>query len=110
MLHETLRKFARQKCLFRDALGTSRMTHYQSDEPYNQLQHSVCVCACVCAAAAAATGGLVFTPLTSPFLEMVFGAGSKRSRRSDIPVPIMVALNQDKQHAGQQIVILVQVS
>eukprot|EP00386_Alphamonas_edax_P006293 GDKI01020425.1.p1 GENE.GDKI01020425.1~~GDKI01020425.1.p1 ORF type:complete len:548 (+),score=159.47 GDKI01020425.1:159-1802(+) len=54
-----------------------------------------------------AVGGLVFTPLSSPFLEVMFGG--RRSRRADIPVPVMVALNRDKEYRHQQAVILVQV-
>ncbi|GLC34013.1 hypothetical protein PLESTB_000828600 [Pleodorina starrii] len=55
-------------------------------------------------------GGLVFAPLSSPFLEMVFGGGGgRRSRRSDIPVPVLAALNQNKLRKGQQVVLLVQV-
>ncbi len=53
-------------------------------------------------------GGLVFTPLSSPFLEIVFGVG-KRARRADIPVPILQACIADKQQRGQQVVVLVQV-
>ena len=37
-----------------------------------------------------------------PFLEMVFG-GSKRARRSDIPVPVLEALNRDKTSRGEQV-------
>ncbi|KXZ51680.1 hypothetical protein GPECTOR_11g131 [Gonium pectorale] len=55
-------------------------------------------------------GGLVFAPLSSPFLEMVFGGGGgRRSRRADIPVPVLAALNQNKTRKGQQVVLLVQV-
>ncbi|GAX78449.1 hypothetical protein CEUSTIGMA_g5889.t1 [Chlamydomonas eustigma] len=54
------------------------------------------------------SGGLVFMPLTQPFLEMVFGS-SKRSRRSDIPVPVLTALNSDKTSRDDQVVLLVQV-
>ncbi|GIL46280.1 hypothetical protein Vafri_3303, partial [Volvox africanus] len=55
-------------------------------------------------------GGLVFAPLSSPFLEMVFGGGGgRRSRRADIPVPVLAALNQNKVRKGQQVVLLVQV-
>lgn len=53
-------------------------------------------------------GGLVFTPLSNPFLEMVFGGG-RRSRRSEIPVAVMAAVNRDKTRKGQQVVLLVQV-
>ncbi|EFJ52700.1 trypsin family [Volvox carteri f. nagariensis] len=49
-------------------------------------------------------GGLVFAPLSSPFLEMVFGGGGgRRSRRADIPVPVLAALNQNKVLKGQQV-------
>ena len=44
-----------------------------------------------------------------PFLEMVFWGGSKRSRRSEIPVPLLSALSANKTYGGQQVVILVQV-
>eukprot|EP00200_Dunaliella_tertiolecta_P008793 CAMPEP_0202381808 /NCGR_PEP_ID=MMETSP1127-20130417/38897_1 /ASSEMBLY_ACC=CAM_ASM_000462 /TAXON_ID=3047 /ORGANISM="Dunaliella tertiolecta, Strain CCMP1320" /LENGTH=681 /DNA_ID=CAMNT_0048980879 /DNA_START=32 /DNA_END=2077 /DNA_ORIENTATION=+ len=54
-------------------------------------------------------GGLVFCPLSSPFLEMVFGGTSRRLRRSDIPVPVLSALNKDKVRRQQQVVVLVQV-
>mmetsp|Transcript_37567 Transcript_37567/g.83659 ORF Transcript_37567/g.83659 Transcript_37567/m.83659 type:complete len:631 (-) Transcript_37567:577-2469(-) len=54
-------------------------------------------------------GGLVFMPLTQPFLEMVFGGGGKRSRRGDIPVPVLAAFNAFKTKKGQQVVILVQI-
>ncbi|GFR42650.1 hypothetical protein Agub_g3587 [Astrephomene gubernaculifera] len=55
-------------------------------------------------------GGLVFAPLSSPFLEMVFGGGGgRRSRRADVPVPVLAALNQNKIRKGQQVVLLVQV-
>eukprot|EP00798_Chlamydomonas_sp_ICE-L_P024812 gene24812-10459_t len=54
-------------------------------------------------------GGLVFMPLTQPFLEMVFWGSGKRSRRGDIPVALLQALCANKEHPGQQVVILVQV-
>ncbi|KAF5843609.1 trypsin-like cysteine/serine peptidase domain-containing protein [Dunaliella salina] len=54
-------------------------------------------------------GGLVFCPLSSPFLEMVFGGASRRLRRSDIPVPVLSALNKDKVRRQQQVVVLVHV-
>jgi hypothetical protein len=53
-------------------------------------------------------GGLVFVPLSSPFLEMVFGTG-KKTRRADIPIPVLTAINGPKTRQGQQIIILVQV-
>jgi hypothetical protein len=39
------------------------------------------------------------------------GRGSKGRgvRRSEVPVPVLAALNSDKQERGQQVVILVQV-
>ena len=41
--------------------------------------------------------------------QMVFGGGGRRSRRSEIPVPVMAAVNRDKTRKGQQVVLLVQV-
>lgn len=48
------------------------------------------------------------SPDSQPFLEIVFGGG-KRARRSDIPVSVLEALNNDKTKRGQEIVLLVQV-
>ena len=48
-------------------------------------------------------GGLVFSALTAPFLESVFGGTGRRTRRSDIPVPVLAALNSSKTRAGQQV-------
>lgn len=42
-------------------------------------------------------------------LQMVFGGAGRRSRRSDIPVPVLSALNKNKTRRGQQVVLLVQV-
>lgn len=38
---------------------------------------------------------------TQPFLEMVYGG--KRSRRTDIPVAVLEALNGDKKQRGEQV-------
>jgi len=48
-------------------------------------------------------GGLVFTPLTSPFLEMVFGTSRRLRGKADIPVPVLSALNKDKTLKNQQV-------
>jgi len=61
-----------------------------------------------CAPSYLIVGGLVFVPLTSPFLEMLCG-GKSRSRRSDIPQPLLAAMVRDKERPGQQVVVLVQV-
>jgi len=53
-------------------------------------------------------GGLVFTPCSAPFLDIMFARGS-RTRRVDLPVPVMVALTADKEFRGQQVIVLVQV-
>lgn len=44
-------------------------------------------------------GGLVFMPLSQPFLEMVFGGG-RRSRRSDIPVPVLQVRRCGRERKG----------
>jgi hypothetical protein len=55
------------------------------------------------------SGGLVFVPLSQPFLEAMYGGGGKRNRRSDIPSAVITLINEHKKSRDQQVVILLQV-
>lgn len=54
-------------------------------------------------------GGLVFVPLSQPFLEAMYGGGRKTNRRSDIPSAVITLINENKKSKDQQVVILLQV-
>ena len=55
------------------------------------------------------SGGLVFVPLSQPFLEAMYGGGRKSNRRSDIPSAVITLINENKKSRDQQVVILLQV-
>ena len=55
------------------------------------------------------SGGLVFVPLSQPFLEAMYGGGGKRNRRSDIPSAVITLINENKKSRDHQVVILLQV-
>lgn len=55
------------------------------------------------------SGGLVFVPLSQPFLEAMYGGGKRTNRRSDIPSAVIALINENKKSRDQQVVILLQV-